>query len=86
MEKEKVLYDELAISTGLRRGYVRIDHRGLQKPVDIEKALAMHKKSNDYKIVRELLDWGADRIYREEHQDSMSNQYMYHTYVGVKEV
>lgn len=85
MEKEKVLYDELAISTGLRRGYVRIDHRGLQKPVDIEKALAMHKKTKEYKIVRKLLDWGAVEIYKEAHQDERSKQYMYYTYVGVKE-
>ena len=86
MKKEKVVYDAMAIRTGLRRGYVRSAERGVKNPVMIDEALRQPKNSNEYKIVKQLLDWGADKVYKEPHQDSRSSQYMYYVYIGEKEV
>lgn len=85
MKKEKVIYDEMAIFTGYRRGYVKVSDRGIKTPVMIDEALRRPKNSNEYKFVQRLLDWGAVEIYREAHQHHKSNQYMYYIYTATKE-
>ena len=72
------------LNTGLRRGYVRVAERGIPERVDIKAALFQHKRSNEYKLVKALVDYGCKDVFVERHQDSRSSQYMYYTYIGHK--
>ena len=72
------------LTTGYRRGYVRVAERGIEENVDIKSVLEhANKNSNLYRKVKALVDrYGATRVTVCSNQHANSSQYCYDIYTG----
>lgn len=71
-----------SLTTGYRRGYVRVCNRFIEHEINLDLAKKSHKNSNTYNYVMALIKRGATRVTVSSNQHANSSQYCYDIYTG----